>query len=111
MTETMPDARDLATALDALIPGNADWPAASLAVDPMAVFAALGPADRAWLAPLPDWKAVEHEPAFARLMTALNTAYYSSPAVAPRLRALAEAGPRDPSPTFDLTLLNTRKLP
>lgn len=111
------DASGFAAALDALIPGNADWPAASDVVDPTAILERLTAADRAWLASVlarPEelatrWDSVEGSPAFARLLRTLYDAYYSAPGTAPRLRALAEASPRDPDSRFDPALLNRER--
>lgn len=116
------DASPLAAAFDALIPGNSDWPRASEAVDPARVLGSLAPADRDWLHALvvPDadwpaiWAGVEAQPVFARVLRALNDAYYSAPATARRLRALAENSPRDPDRRFDpalLTVERTRTMP
>jgi hypothetical protein len=112
-----PDASPLAAALDALIPGDADWPAASQAVDPETVRNALAPDDRAWLdaflRPAADWPAIwsgaQAHPTFSRLLHALYDAYYSAPATALRLRALSGASPRDPDSRFDPALLRNQR--
>jgi hypothetical protein len=44
--------------------------------------------------------------AFARLYRALCDAYYASPSVLDRVAELSEAGPHEPSPHFDTSLLD-----
>jgi hypothetical protein len=106
---------------DILIPGGADWPAASSAVaDPVMVLSVLSDADRSWVEA--QARAVAREPLtrrvdavrrleqqapeeFARILSALYGIYYTSPAAQARVRQIAEAGPREPSPHFDPTLV------
>jgi hypothetical protein len=47
----------------------------------------------------------DHPTLFAALYERLLTAYYSAPATQARIRALADAGPREPSPHFDPALV------
>jgi hypothetical protein len=113
-----------APALDALVPAADGWPSASACIAPDDLHADLPEDDRAWLAALvrsapPDWTAAwrraeaEQPDRFARLLVAVYAAYYRSPAVAPGLRRLAEAGPRDPDDRFDPALLppSSRRTP
>ena len=111
----------LAILFDLLVPGDADWPAASVAIgDPDAAAEALSAADRAWLgsqaaavAGLPidervpflqRLEASEPEP-FGRVLQALYDAYYSTAGAQAQVRRLAELGPREESPFFDERLL------
>ncbi|MEO1226336.1 MAG: hypothetical protein AAFX92_19115 [Pseudomonadota bacterium] len=98
--------------LDALIPGDATWPAASavLADDPVPVpeaarplvaVASLPPAERT--AQLTRFEA-EAPAAFAALYHAVADAYYAAPEIAQIIARLADAGPRDSGP-FDPALL------
>ena len=104
-------------ALDALVPGGAGWPPASACIPALAALPGLSDGDRAWLrarvAAVPGdwtaaWRAAEAAAPdrFARLLAAVYDAYYRAPAVARRLAALAEAGPRDPDAAFDPALLS-----
>jgi hypothetical protein len=107
----------MARMLDALVPGDgARWPSFSTAVDVANFAAALAPSLRetisAWAATLGDAPASalarheQEEPqAFAALLTAVHRAYYTSRPVLAAVRALADAGPREPSPHFDATLV------
>jgi len=99
------------------VPGDgARWPSFSAAVDVEAFEASLAPALRrtisTWAATLGDAPAsalARHEQDqpqdFAALLTAVHRAYYTAPHVLAAVRALADAGPREPSPHFDATLV------
>lgn len=98
--------------LDALIPGDAIWPAASavLADDPVPVpeaarpliaVASLPPGERS--AELARFEA-ETPTAFAALYHAVADAYYAAPEVAQIIARLARTGPPDPG-SFDRRLL------
>jgi hypothetical protein len=47
----------------------------------------------------------DHPTLFAALYERLLTAYYSAPETQARIRALADSGPREPSPHFDPALV------
>lgn len=109
-----------AAVLDALIPAGPDWPAFSAAVAVEAFRATLPPATSAHLdalaARIADVRPNDREgalraaeagapDAFRALITAVNAAYYTAPAVSARVRDLANAGPREPSPHVDPTLV------
>lgn len=49
---------------------------------------------------------VAHPVLFQRLYGDLLAAYYSAPETAARIRDMADAGPREPSPHFDPSLLD-----
>jgi hypothetical protein len=112
----------LAILCDLLVPGDADWPAASVAIGDLdAAVEALPAADRAWLdshaaavacLPIEDrvpllqrLEASEPEP-FGRVLQALYDAYYSTEGAQAQVRRLAELGPREESPFFDERLLD-----
>ncbi len=109
----MPDHnRDLAGLLDVLIPGDARWPSASAAgVTVAAIEAESDAATVDWAlslaAAVPELTAAEkREPErFRRLLAAVYRAYYTTRAVQDVVAALANAGPREPSPHFDTRLL------
>ncbi|MEM7444897.1 MAG: hypothetical protein AAF414_16360 [Pseudomonadota bacterium] len=96
--------------LDALIPGDATWPAASGVLTdvqvpesarPLVAKAALPPAEL--VAELARFEA-EAPAAFAELYHAVADAYYATPKVAQIIARLADAGPPDNGP-FDPALL------
>ncbi len=103
--------------LDALVPGDgARWPSFSAAVDVETFEAALAPSLRltvsTWAATLGDapasalaYREQEESQAFAALLTAVHRAYYTAPRVLGAVRALADSGPREPSPHFNSTLV------
>ncbi len=102
----------LATVLDALLPGDpGGWPAASAALDPATVAAGLAPdvlaAALDWT-PTPEGLAraqADAPHAFDAVLRAAYRGYYSAPAVAMALRALAEASPREAAPFLDPSLV------
>jgi hypothetical protein len=112
---------DRASVLDTLIPGDGKrWPAFSEAVD-LQLFVARGTPDMQHalaalcdaiqgLAPTAQAPAIaaweEAEPqAFAALLRAAHRSYYTAPSVLATVAALADAAPREPSPTFDPDLV------
>ncbi len=111
----------LAVFYDVLLPGEEGWPAASVALGSLdLVWKAVHPADRTWLRdaadniaalPLdarpPAMAALElAEPGrFGHILAVLYAAYYSTVLVHDQVTVLAKAGPREPSDTFDTTLL------
>ena len=104
--------------IDVLIPGDGfRWPSASEAFSTCeTLFTDLGVADHDWLAPLAaavaalptvdrparmaDAEAAAPE-AFGRMLAALYRSYYTAPSVRAVVTAVAEAGPREPSPLVD----------
>jgi len=111
----------LAAFCDVLLPGDEHWPAASVAVgSPDAVLEAVQPADQTWLrdeaeaiAALPpearstamEARELSEPGCFGRVLAVLYAVYYGSTLVHEQVVALAKAGPREPSGTFDTTLL------
>lgn len=98
------------TLLDALIPGDATWPAASAVLADVQVpeaarrllaKAALPPAEL--VAELARFEAKAHA-AFSELYHAVADAYYATPEVAQIIARLADGGPPDSGP-FDPALL------
>ena len=116
-------AEALRTLLDVLVPGDGAWPPASAALPDMdAWLATLSPTVSAWLhahAPAvfaagPDGRValvakLEHDTPelFGHVLAALYDAYYNTPAAHAEIVRLAEAGPREPSPHFDPSLVAT----
>ncbi len=104
----------LAAILDALIPGDARWPAFSTVVAAAAFVASLedAPRERLWslvggqdpVAALAAWEAAEPG-SFASLLRAVHRAYYTAPAVVAVIHRLAEASPRETSELFDPALV------
>jgi hypothetical protein len=108
---------------DVLIPGDDTWPSASAALgDTETALSHLAAQTQAWLAShaqlvrdapphtrVPLLQSLERaEPAmFASLLSALYDAYYNSAAAHAQVVRLAEAGPLEPSPHFDTSLLET----
>lgn len=116
------DARRVQRLFDILIPGSEDWPVPSEALpDVDLVLNDLSAADHEALDRLltriaEDTEAAvaaireferTHTEAFARVLSALYSAYYGSPAVKGRIAALAEVGPREASAAFDPALVQT----
>jgi hypothetical protein len=105
--------RSLAALLDLLIPGDARWPSASGAGVTRAEIARDADAETlAWIdaqsdATVADLAALERaEPQrFRRMLEAVYRAYYTTPAAQAIVVALANAGPREPSPYFDESLV------
>jgi len=112
----------LAILMDVMIPGDrGKWPCASVALSSRDdLFADLDSVDRDWLAIVaagiaaaaPQDRArglAAHEAAapqtFGRVLAALYRAYYTAPAVRAVVIAIAESGPREPSPFVDPTLV------
>ena len=112
----------IAVLLDHLVPGEGGWPAASDAIaDPASVSGQLARADQAWLEAralallsvpaaarvdaLKRLEAAEPGP-FGRVLQALYQAYYNTEGAQAQVSRLAEAGPREDSPFFDLSLLD-----
>jgi hypothetical protein len=104
-----------------LLPGTTSgWPAANLALDGRNVIEGMSKseidyifdlaADLAGLPPtLREERIADREtsdgPAFQRMLATLYRLYYTSPPVLAVVAALAEAGPREPSPHVDPTLV------
>jgi hypothetical protein len=105
--------RGLAALLDLLIPGDRRWPSASAAsVASADIAASVDKETFDWILSLADATAAQlaiieqDEPArFRRLLEAVYRAYYTTPAVQAIVTELANAGPREPSPHFDETLV------
>jgi hypothetical protein len=107
--------------LDDLIPGDGQrWPPFSGTVDTAAFVAGLGAEGSAFLTGLAaeivalpqdarsaELKRLEHESraAFQALLKAAYAAYYTAPSVLAVIRAVADEGPREPSPLFDPDLV------
>lgn len=116
------DVKALRTLADAILPGDGNrWPSASNAIDDPRRILREVPADEAeWLAALarelaqlPPHSRIEaaraeeaRSPArFARAVQAVYRVYYTSAPVLAVVAALADEGPREPSPVFDETLV------
>jgi hypothetical protein len=115
----MPLPDEIAVLLDLLMPGDADWPAASAALRG-GLLDALAPAERAWLTALarnlgrmPEGQRVAFlrdaeagEPAaFRSMLTALYRSYYASPAVADVTTMLAARDLDEPPVEADSNLM------
>ncbi len=115
---------EIALWADIILPGDGfRWPPASEAVpDLTRLLLELQPGDVGWLQDLarnlaqcPSYQrpafalqAERDAPApFARSVQALYRLYYTSPAVQAVVAALANAGPREPSATFDPALIGS----
>ncbi len=110
----MPDHnRDLTHLLDLLIPADDRWPSASQAGVTVADIEAEVDAETlGWVISLaaattPELAHIEaREPSrFRRMLEAVHRAYYTTPAVQAIVAQLANAGPREPSPHFNESLV------
>ena len=103
-------------AFDVLIPGDENWPKASIAVDPLAVFSSLPIKTQIWLEKLmlientdykEIWERHESTSQFEQLLNKLYEHYYSSKTTFVELTSLSKKLPRDTEKSFDPTLLKT----
>ena len=116
--------QEIALSADTVLPGDGSrWPPASKAVSDLTrLLPELQPGDVGWLQNLARNLAEcssDQRPAFAlqaerdtpvpfaRSVQALYRLYYTSPAAQAVVAALADAGPREPSATFDPALIGS----